>query len=217
MKQPYHAGVLQAKLTQFSTYSPCLFRPVTTKSYTQNLRFVHTPVKLFLRLRSGSENAQLTASLSATDSDNAITEPSTTDSSIAETTVTSNQPPLPTVKAEGRAGSNRASLTAREKLRAARVLSKYTESKPSKRALGSKVLDALRESDGVKGRSGLPQAPTNIFDDSKRGMPKKGLTFDLPGGADLFFIVLSFVLITTAMFSTTYLVWKLGAIHFNEY
>lgn len=107
-------------------------------------------------------------------------------------------------------------LTARERLRAARVLSRYTESKPSKSDMGSKVLDALRESDRGK-KKGLPEAPGNMFDDSKRGMPKEGFTFDFPGGADLFFIILSFVFISTVMFATTYLVWKVGAIHFNEY
>ncbi|KAF9597988.1 hypothetical protein IFM89_023473 [Coptis chinensis] len=109
----------------------------------------------------------------------------------------------------------RSSLTAREKLRAARVLSR-TDSKPSKSEFGSKVLDALRESERGKKRSRLPEAPTNLLDDSKRGMPKQGLTFDFPGGFDLFVIVLSFVLITTTMVATTYIVWKLGAIHFNE-
>ncbi|XP_077237006.1 uncharacterized protein LOC143878623 [Tasmannia lanceolata] len=111
----------------------------------------------------------------------------------------------------------RSSLTAREKLRAARVLSRYTDSKPSKSEMGSKVLDALRESDKGKKRSGLPEAPTNLFDDSKRGMPKQGLTFDFPGGVDLFIIIFSTVFISTVMFGTTYIVWKAGAIHFNEY
>eukprot|EP00262_Sarcandra_glabra_P019494 TRINITY_DN7366_c0_g1_i1.p1 TRINITY_DN7366_c0_g1~~TRINITY_DN7366_c0_g1_i1.p1 ORF type:complete len:255 (+),score=37.05 TRINITY_DN7366_c0_g1_i1:103-867(+) len=111
----------------------------------------------------------------------------------------------------------RSSLTAREKLRAARVLSRYTESKTPKAEMGSNVLDALRESDGGKARSGLPEAPTNLFDDSKRGMPKKGLTFDLPGGVDLYVIIFSIVFISTVMFGTTYIVWKVGAIHFNEY
>lgn len=110
----------------------------------------------------------------------------------------------------------RSPLTAREKLKAARVLSRYTDSKPSKSEFGSKVLDALRESERGKKKSRLPEAPTNLLDDSKRGMPKQGLTFDFPGGFDLFVIVLSFVLITTTMFATTYIVWKLGAIHFNE-
>ncbi|OVA02739.1 hypothetical protein BVC80_9093g84 [Macleaya cordata] len=112
----------------------------------------------------------------------------------------------------------RSSLTAREKLRAARVLSRYnTDSKPSKSELGSKVLDALRESDRGKKRSGLPEAPENLLDDSKRGMPKQGLTFDLPGGSDLFLIIFSAVFISTLMFATTFVVWKVGAIHFNEY
>lgn len=105
-------------------------------------------------------------------------------------------------------------LTARERLRAARVLSRYSDSKPSKSEMGRSVLDALKESE--KGKKGLPQAPTNLFDDSKRGMPKKGLTFDLPGGFDLFLIGFSFVFISTVMFATTYIVWKVGAIHYNE-
>ena len=111
----------------------------------------------------------------------------------------------------------RSPLTARERLRAARVLGRYTETTSSKPELGSKVLDALRASDGGKKKSGLPEAPTNLFDDSKRGLPKQGLTFEFPGGSDLFLIAFSFVFISTVMFATTYIVWKAGAIHFNEY
>lgn len=111
----------------------------------------------------------------------------------------------------------RSPLTARERLRAARVLSRYTETTSSKSEVGSKVWDALRASDQGKKRSGLPEAPTNLFDDSKRGMPKQGLTFQFPGGVDLFIIAFSFVFISTLMFATTYIVWKAGAIHFNEY
>lgn len=115
--------------------------------------------------------------------------------------------------------SKRSPLTARERLRAAKVLSRYNmESKQTKKKSdrSKTVLDAARASDGGKRRSGLPEAPTNIFDDSKRGMPKQGLTWDFPGGADLFLIVFSFVFISTVMFATTYFVWKVGAIHFNE-
>ncbi|GAV72281.1 hypothetical protein CFOL_v3_15769 [Cephalotus follicularis] len=111
----------------------------------------------------------------------------------------------------------KSSLTARERLRAARILSRNTEPKASKSEMGSKVLEALRESDRGKKKSRLPEAPTNLFDDSKRGMPKQGLTFDFPGGFDLFIIAFSFVFISTVMFATTYIVWKVGAIHFNEY
>ncbi|KAM2281178.1 uncharacterized protein LOC126630424 isoform X2 [Malus sylvestris] len=113
--------------------------------------------------------------------------------------------------------SKRSPLTARERLRVAKVLSRYTDSKPLKKsARGKNVLDALRDSERGKKRSGLPEAPTNIFDDSKRGMPKQGLTWDFPGGNDLFLILFSFVFISTVMFATTFVVWKLGAIHFNE-
>uniref|UniRef100_A0A5B6YUY6 Uncharacterized protein n=1 Tax=Davidia involucrata TaxID=16924 RepID=A0A5B6YUY6_DAVIN len=121
------------------------------------------------------------------------------------------------LKQDAKFSPKRSRLTAREKLRAARVLSRNTESKASKSELGSKVWEAMRESDRGKKRSGLPEAPTNLFDDSKRGMPKKGLTFELPGGVDVFIIAFSFVFISTVMFATTYIVWKVGAIHFNEY
>lgn len=118
---------------------------------------------------------------------------------------------------DSQSNPKRSPLTARERLRAARVLSRYTETTSSKSELGSKVLDALRASDKGKRRSGLPEAPTNLFDDSKRGLPKQGLTFQFPGGVDLFIIAFSFVFISTVMFATTYIVWKAGAIHFNEY
>ncbi|KAF5738444.1 Differentiation-associated protein 1 putative isoform 1 [Tripterygium wilfordii] len=111
----------------------------------------------------------------------------------------------------------RGPLTARERLKAARVLSRYTDSKPPKPEMGRKLLDALKESDKGKKRSRLPEAPTNLLDDRDRGMPKQGLTFEFPGGTDLFFIAFSFVFISTVMFATTYIVWKLGAVHFNEY
>nr|XP_043632175.1 uncharacterized protein LOC122603515 [Erigeron canadensis] len=114
----------------------------------------------------------------------------------------------------------RSKLTAREKLKAARVRSRDSEPKAAKKQeLGSTVLEALRESDRVTGkkRSGLPEAPGNLLDDSKRGMPPKGLTFELPVGWDVFLIILSVVVISTIMFTTTYIVWKVGAIHFNEY
>ncbi|XP_020148240.1 uncharacterized protein [Aegilops tauschii subsp. strangulata] len=130
----------------------------------------------------------------------------------------------------------RVPLTARERLRAARVLGKYAEpgagaapadkkGSSSKPEFGSRVLDALRETDGGKKggrkRSGLPEAPSNLLDDTKRGMPKDGWTFDwlaaLPVGTDVLIVAASFGIITTVMFGTTYLVWKLGAIHFNEY
>ncbi|GMI79888.1 hypothetical protein HRI_001658100 [Hibiscus trionum] len=113
--------------------------------------------------------------------------------------------------------TRKVSLTAKERLRAARVLNRYAESKPSKSEMGSKVLDAMRESDKGKKRSRLPEAPTNLFDDSKRGLPKPGLTFQFPGGNDLLLIIFSVVFISTVMFTTTYIVWKVGAIHFNEY
>ncbi|XP_058787609.1 uncharacterized protein LOC131661963 [Vicia villosa] len=114
--------------------------------------------------------------------------------------------------------TTRSSQKVRERIKAARVLNQSKEPKTSKSDMGSSVLAAFREGDKgkKKRRSGLPEAPGNLFDDSKRGMPKAGLTFDFPGGSDLFLIIFSFVFISTVMFGTTYIVWKLGAIHFND-
>ncbi|XP_050211076.1 uncharacterized protein LOC126661299 [Mercurialis annua] len=120
-------------------------------------------------------------------------------------------------KPDSQSTSKRSSLTARERLKAARVRSRYTEPKASKLDKGRTVLDALKEGDKGKMRSGLPEAPSNMLDDSDRGLPKAGLTFDFPGGSDLFVIAISFVLISTIMFTTTFIVWKVGAIHFNEF
>lgn len=131
----------------------------------------------------------------------------------------SSKPVEPSSSNNNNGSAKRAPLTARERLRAARVLSRYTEAtpKPSKPKMGSQILEVLKESDKKSNRKpGLPEAPTNMLDDSKRGMPKKGLTFDLPGSADILVIAFSFVFISTVMFATTYVVWKLGGIHFNE-
>ncbi|CAN8279534.1 unnamed protein product [Cochlearia groenlandica] len=131
----------------------------------------------------------------------------------------SKNPESEPVESSNNVSEKRAPLTARERLRAARVLSRYTEAtpKPSRPKMGSQILDVLKESDKKSNRKpGLPEAPTNMLDDSKRGMPKKGLTFDLPGSADILVIAFSFVFISTVMFATTFVVWKLGAIHFNE-
>ncbi|CAG7905547.1 unnamed protein product [Brassica rapa] len=141
----------------------------------------------------------------------------TNDNSITTTSV--DDPPSEPVEPSNNGSAKRAPLTARERLRAARVLSRYTEAtpKPSKPKMGSQILEVLKESDKKSNRKpGLPEAPTNMLDDSKRGMPKKGLTFDLPGSADILVIAFSFVFISTVMFATTFVVWKLGAIHFNE-
>ncbi|KAG7561040.1 hypothetical protein ISN45_Aa05g024990 [Arabidopsis thaliana x Arabidopsis arenosa] len=146
--------------------------------------------------------------------DNSVTTTSVDSSSSSD----SNKPTSESVES-GNGTAKRAPLTARERLKAARVLSRYTEAtpKPSKPKMGSQLLDVLKESDKKsKRKPGLPEAPTNMLDDSRRGMPKSGLTFDLPGGSDILIIAFSFVFISTVMFATTFLVWKLGAIHFNE-
>ncbi|WVZ56598.1 hypothetical protein U9M48_007099 [Paspalum notatum var. saurae] len=183
--------------------------------------------------RRATDNDQTAAPAAAQEATAAAPAPSS-EKSVA--TPANGQPPQePGVANANGSAPKRAPLTARERLRAARVLGKYAEpsakgsasssSKPgNKPEFGSGVLDALREADAKKagpggGRRGsrLPEAPGNLFDDSKRGMPKEGWTFELPFGVDVFLVLVSFTLITSIMFGTAFLVWKLGAIHFNEY
>ncbi|KAI9156096.1 hypothetical protein LWI28_000414 [Acer negundo] len=148
-------------------------------------------------VRSISNNQVLAVNVSSLDSPSGNIPPQTTvDGSGIQTPEATNglvsSDPKPNISSSSSSQSptKRSSLTAREKLRAARVRSRDNELKVSKSDMSSRVLAASRASDGRKKRSGLPEAPTNIFDDSKRGMPKPGLTFQFPG---------------------------VGAIHFNEY
>lgn len=171
---------------------------------------------------SNDNSSALSQSPSDASAENGISQLKVTNESSSQSSEASNGQVLSSEQKPDTSSSpdlqstKRSPLTARERLRAARVLSRYNESKTSKSDMGSKVLEAIRESDRGKKRSRLPEAPTNLFDDSKRGMPKPGWTFQFPGGSDLFVIAFSFILISTVMFATTYIVWKVGAIHFNE-
>lgn len=116
--------------------------------------------------------------------------------------------------------SGKLSVSAQEKLRTARTLSGFAESnKPVMPQPGKNILDALRESDkqGKTTKFGQPVVPTNLFDDKKRGSPAEWGKFVFTVAPGELFLLLSFVLISCIMFGTTYLVWKLGAIHYNEY
>ncbi|PAN50148.1 hypothetical protein PAHAL_9G501900 [Panicum hallii] len=231
--------------TQLSFCSRHPFQKAAAASAFQKL----PPELLLLSLPARNKHARI--SCRATDNDQAApaaaqetttpspAPPAASSPSAEKSPVTpgNGQPQQPVANANGSAPSEppkRTPLTARERLRAARVLGKYAEpsakgsssspSKSSKPEFGSGVLDALREADAKKaggggGRRGsrLPEAPGNLFDDSKRGMPKEGWTFELPFGVDVFLVLVSFTLITTIMFGTAFLVWKLGGIHFNEY
>ncbi|KAJ8493864.1 hypothetical protein OPV22_015585 [Ensete ventricosum] len=198
------------------------------RPHNHTIKFVETPLVSSFGPKSCTNNTRWSNIVLATDSDKTSAEPSTRESVNAEAAVTADQLAASNVQldANGRVPSStnkedsvprRSSLTVREKLRAARVLSKYMEPKPAKAEFGSRVLEASRAIDRGKKRSGLPEAPTNMFDDSKRGLPPKGWTFDFPFQGDLFVIVFSFVFISTVMLTTTFIVWKSGAIHFNEY
>ncbi|KAK1571542.1 hypothetical protein Q3G72_018796 [Acer saccharum] len=148
-------------------------------------------------VRSFSNNQVSAVNVSSLDSPSGNIPPQTNvDGSGIQTPEATNglvsSDPKPNISSSSSSQSptKRSSLTARERLRAARFRSRDNELKASKSDMSSRVLAASRASDGRKKRSGLPEAPTNIFDDSKRGMPKPGLTFQFPG---------------------------VGAIHFNEY
>ena len=147
---------LQVKLGHTSISSGRSSRhPVWAKFSIQKTNFVDPPLRLYPNPRSSTRHDRQLTIPSATDSDKAAVEPSTTDSVTADTATTTNQPPLSAVQPEVN-GTEKTSaqvqstapkkspLTAREKLRAARVLSRYTESKPAKAGLGSKPAKFIR-------------------------------------------------------------------------
>lgn len=127
----------------------------------------------------------------------------------------------PSIKSQQRSfTSGKLSLSAQEKLRTARALSGFAESnKPVMPQPGKSLLDALRESDkkGKTTKYGQPVEPSNLFDDKKRGSPAEWGKFVFTVAPGQIFLLLSFLLISGLMFGTTYFVWKVGAIHYNEY
>jgi len=119
---------------------------------------------------------------------------------------------------QGSSTSAKPSLSAREKLRTARTLSGFAES--DKRGTPQRqknLLDALRESDkqGKTSKYGQPIEPSNLFDDRKRST-QEAEKFEFTWGPSQYYGLLSFVILTSIMFGTTYIVWKVGAIHFND-
>lgn len=216
------------KLRHFSKCIPGFRQSPSCLRSRSEEKIFYAPISQSYGLRGSKNKVRWPMIVARNDDKNVSAESSSSESVTTENTTTNDQflPPSdqPHVKAmeETRPQTpkpmlKRAPLTAREKLRAARVLSKYTESKPIKPAMGSKILDALRETDKGKKRSGLPEAPATLFDDSNRGLEEEGWRFKLPVGNDLFVVAFSFVFISTVMFATTYFVWKVGAIHFNEF
>ncbi|KAG0631871.1 hypothetical protein M758_1G285700 [Ceratodon purpureus] len=84
---------------------------------------------------------------------------------------------------------------------------------------GKQVLDAFKqgERDGKTTKFGQPIVPKNIFDDVRQTQEEKDadkFSFSLRPG-DIF-LVFSFLLIIGLMLGTAFLVWKVGAIHYNE-
>ncbi|MED6170437.1 hypothetical protein PIB30_030861 [Stylosanthes scabra] len=224
MMMSFNSVKLQAKYQESSWYSNGVSLPKSTQ-YTPFLAMPGS--RMFSkekRCLSVADSDQLEAGISSKDppAENSELQANVNAKLESQTPDTSD---VPTDQNQGsgavsnsQSNPKRSPLTARERLRAARVLHRYTESKASNKSdMGSRVLDALKESDRGKKRSRLPEAPSDMLDDSKRGLPKPGLTFSFPGGFDLFIIAFSFVFISSVMFATTYFVWKVGAIHFNEY
>eukprot|EP00252_Welwitschia_mirabilis_P022305 TRINITY_DN599_c0_g1_i1.p1 TRINITY_DN599_c0_g1~~TRINITY_DN599_c0_g1_i1.p1 ORF type:complete len:257 (-),score=38.59 TRINITY_DN599_c0_g1_i1:70-840(-) len=80
---------------------------------------------------------------------------------------------------------------------------------------GKNILEVLKESDKFQKR-GKPVEPSDLFTDPKRSSKtEKAIEFKFE--APQLFVLVSFFLISSLMFGTVYIVWKLGAIHYNEF
>lgn len=85
--------------------------------------------------------------------------------------------------------------------------------------LSVQVLDAFKEGEkaGKTTKFGQPIVPKNIFDDVRQTQAEKDadkFSFNLKP-SDIF-LIFSFLLIIGLMLGTAFLVWKVGAIHYNE-
>ncbi|KAL3690524.1 hypothetical protein R1sor_016833 [Riccia sorocarpa] len=85
---------------------------------------------------------------------------------------------------------------------------------------GKRVVDAFKEGEkeGKTTKFGQPVVPTNIFQDQRRTpeeIAADAFKFSISPGQLL--LIGSFLLIGGLMIGTAFLVWKVGAIHYNEY
>lgn len=79
------------------------------------------------------------------------------------------------------------------------------------------LLDSLRQSENTTTKFGQPIVPTNLFDEPDKLTAEDKKRFDFTFNAGQLFLVFSFLTIIGVMLGTAYLVWKVGAIHYNEY
>ncbi|XP_027941634.1 uncharacterized protein LOC114195299 isoform X2 [Vigna unguiculata] len=209
----YSVGASLPKATQFTPFSLVVSR---SRKLVKERRFNHClPVADSDQLAADNNISEEFDNAENSATNDELSSLKVDAESVSETLESSNGS-INQEQGSSSSATKRGSLTARERLKAARAGNRYPQLKASKADMNSRVLEASKQSDKGKRKPGLPEAPTNLFDDSKRGL-STGFTFQFPGGADLFFIVLSFVLISSIMFATTFIVWKVGAIHFNEY
>ena len=81
------------------------------------------------------------------------------------------------------------------------------------------LLNTLRKSEIDSGKTtkfGQPVVPSNLFDEPKR-IPSEDKAFEFSFNAGQLVLVFSFLTIIGIMLGTAFLVWKVGAIHYNEY
>lgn len=85
---------------------------------------------------------------------------------------------------------------------------------------GKRVLEAFKEGEKENKSTtkfGLPVVPTNIFDEVRRTpeeIAADAFKFEINPGQLL--LAGSFLVVIAIMFGTVFLVWKVGAIHYNE-
>jgi hypothetical protein len=84
---------------------------------------------------------------------------------------------------------------------------------------GKQVLEAFKrgEVEGKTTKFGQPIVPKNIFEDTRRTPEEIAADkFQFQLSTDALLLGLSFVLVIALMLATAFLVWKVGAIHYNE-
>ncbi|MCO5569161.1 hypothetical protein L7F22_022882 [Adiantum nelumboides] len=83
---------------------------------------------------------------------------------------------------------------------------------------GSKtLLDTMRQSDNNTKKFGQPGLPRNLFDEPEKLTAEDNKRFDFTLNIGQLALIFSFLTIICVMLGTAFLVWKVGAIHYNEF
>ena len=173
--------------------------------------FVGAKISSRIAARSTSNNESNSKSSSTTKSSSFVAPPSSPKVASSSSQIFQGSSTI----TSGRASSGL------EKLKSTKPASVFLDSQQRnfKQPGPKDLLNTLRKSEIDSGKTtkfGQPVVPSNLFDEPKR-IPSEDKAFEFSFNAGQLVLVFSFLTIIGIMLGTAFLVWKVGAIHYNEY